>query len=310
MRQLTTSVFVVALLSAGSGLAAPGGLGEADSAAGALDRAARAFAEGKFRKARVLLEQTRAQTRDPALLARVYLQLGSIALAENDQQQAQAFFERALEQNPLLELDERRNRPETVRELESVRQRGAGELLVLSDPPGEVWLNERRAGQTPLRRLLFHGHYVVRVELPDGRSRSRSVSLRPGTTSSVELTFPSPAIASHPMTFTRDAREPRRKRPKSHLWSWIAGGAAVTAVAVGTALAISAHSDERAGCELLVSPPDACDRRSQLIDPDEQKRYLQLRNRVDDKQLGAAVSWSLAATCAASALLIYWLQRD
>lgn len=49
-------------------------------------------------------------------------------------------------------------------------------------------------------------------------------------------------------------------------------------------------------------------RRQWRSNPAAEARYLQLRDSVGDKRLGAAVSWSLAATLAITGLVAYGLE--
>lgn len=278
-----------------------------------LDGAVRLFAAGELQRAHSMLERARSLAGDSAVLAQIYLHLGLIEAAHGDEKQAQALFERALERDWQLQLDDRRHRPDFVRLFERVRDRGEGTLLVVSDPPGDVWIDGRRVGQTPLRRRLFRGRYTVAVRLPDRRSRSSLLVLRPARTAAVDVTFDLPVASRGRASKTAATEVVARPAPdveqRSYAWTWLAGGAAALAAAVATGLTVSALSDERAGCELLLVPPQRCDERTTLRDPGSEARYLQLRDAVERKQLGATVSWSLAATLAVSSLLLYWLQQ-
>jgi tetratricopeptide (TPR) repeat protein len=153
---------------------------------------------------------------------------------------------------------------------------GVQALLVYSDPPGaEVRLDGRPRGTTPLHVVLPPGSYRLalaldgyegvteEVALAAAASRAFEVVLRPapvaarsrGPVATPDLAVAKPPSSGAPLAPTL----PESPRERRRVYTWVAAGTAVAAVAAGAYFGVSARQDEDA-IPGIVNDPALADR--------------------------------------------------
>ena len=159
-------------------------------------RAIGRLAAAEFEASLALLERARELAREPALLARINLQLGVNHEVLGKVAAARAAFKAALENDPELEADPRRLRATALKLFDDVRGGLRGELEVScrSGAAGEVVLDGQTAGAVPFRAPLPIGRHrlEVRRAAAGGASWTGSVLLAPGQRRQVLIACPPP----------------------------------------------------------------------------------------------------------------------
>jgi tetratricopeptide (TPR) repeat protein len=159
---------------------------------------------------------------------------------------------------------------------------GVQALLVYSDPPGaEVRLDGRLRGTTPLHVVLPPGSYRLALALDGYDGVAEEVALAAAASRAVEVALrPAPVAArSRTPVAARDARAkpdlavgsppapgaplaptlPESPRERRRVYTWVAAGTAVAAVAAGAYFGVSARRDEDA-IPGIVNDPALADR--------------------------------------------------
>jgi hypothetical protein len=167
----------------------------------------------------------------------------------------------------LREVPDAKDRAAVQASIRGIEERlaavGVQALLVYSDPPGaEVRLDGRPRGTTPLHVVLPPGSYRLalaldgyegaaeEVALAAAASRAVEVVLRPASVaarSRAPASAPDLAVAKPPAPGAPLAPTlPEPPRERRRVYTWIAAGTAVAAVAAGAYFGVSARRDEDA----------------------------------------------------------------
>lgn len=141
----------------------------AEDAEAMLRRARGLFARAEFSASARLLERARKLPAEPALLARIALQLGVCREVLGELDDARSAFRAALEQDPELELEPTRHRESALTLFRSTREGLRGVLSVAcEDGPGRASLDGAPLGALPARREVRVGAHRVELYGHDG----------------------------------------------------------------------------------------------------------------------------------------------
>jgi hypothetical protein len=294
------TLLVVLLLSAPASSPA-----EAPDADQLLARGKRHFADGDFSEARRLLLEAARRARSAGLQAAIHLHLGLVHAAEKRSDEALRAFRAALTRDPRLRIDRRRYKAAFVELFGRARRATVGELWVSVDPPGDsvVVIDGKAVGRGTFRGPVLAGAHRVEIRIAGEPHRTRTVRVSAGESARVVILGRPPARAAAPKIPSDPPPPPKPRR----LWTWIAAGGALVAVAIGIGTRLSATRDYDAGCDLLAGDV-SCEERSQLSRPEDRPRYEDLRRSVTTKDTIAVVAFGTAAALAAAAPLLYWLE--
>ena len=159
-----------------------------------------------------------------------------------------------------------------------------GSLKVHSSPSGaRVSLDGKLLGRTPLRQAVDAGDHQLTVQTEGHHAAVRNVSIKPAAETAVTLDL---VAVGGPA----ERPAPTRRR----IWTWVAGGAAVAALAAGVALGVSASSDfnEWEGhCASAATP--SC---------------TTLQRDIEDRDLAANVLFGVAAGLVATSVVLYFVE--
>lgn len=220
-----------------------------------LAQAVDAFNAGEFRRSLTLLKQAAPAVHDPRGLGRLELYTGLNHAFLGQTARARRSFRAALDHDPTLEVDPVRIRPDVVQLFQSVRGEMTGELVVGSRMPSAVVVVDGvEQGQAPLRLRLTVGRHGLEVLDRRGMPRHRGdVVIYDGKVTSVEVRGTAgPGGGTGALFKVRPARPRRTRRAEDlgagsagrrRLWTWVAGGGAVVAGAIGLGLVLSGASD-------------------------------------------------------------------
>jgi len=175
------------------------------------------FNTGKHQKSLALLSQAVRATRDPKLLARIYLYIGLNHAVLGKEAQAKKAFGVALGHNTELRLDPNRFKPALVKLLDSVRSTLQGELVVeASRPDAVVLVDGKEVGKVPWKGQISIGPHHVAVRTVDdtyGFLGKVVIATKQTTRIMAQLTpLRPPTAASMP------ANVPMRPAPKEPGW--------------------------------------------------------------------------------------------
>lgn len=193
---------------------------------------------------------------------------------------------------------------------------GAQQLIVNTEPPGaEVQVDGQLRGKTPFSVTLPLGSHQLAATLADHEPERREVELSPDRSLQLELVLrrspppapqaPAAALALSPAlppALSPAARaaaplvdgrtEIVKQAPPRRLWTWVAGGAAVAAVAAGVGFGLAANG---ASDELRGSVHDAA-------------TAQQLADTASSRARTANVLYGVAAAAAAAGVTLYFLE--
>jgi tetratricopeptide (TPR) repeat protein len=238
-------------------------------------------------------------------------------------------------QDYLREVPDAKDRVAVRASIERIERRlaaaGVQALLVYSDPPGaSVVLDGRPRGRTPFHIVLPPGSYALalsldgyepvkqEVSLPAEASRAVDVVLRPAAPAPpppaaaaaiphVPLPPPPDLKVSPPKASAADAlasKAPPKPAEKRRVYTWIAAGTAVAAIAAGGYFGWSAAKD--ASAVRSSSPP-------QGATPDQLTAYQRdLERRADDaksKSRTANVLYAAGAGMAAAGVTLFFVEK-
>ena len=265
-------------------LIAPTARGDAPRARALLEQGVTQFGLARFDASLRSLEQARAATKDPQVLARVQLYIGLNRSARDDPRAREAFV-LALTHDPTLRPDPATIKPDLVRRFDAVLGSLRGELSVQCNRPGAlVTVGGQKRGAVPLTLRLPVGRHRVEVQDKDGKfSAAREVLVRPGGKARLKLRLGGD-------TRPRRADAPR---PPRRVWTWVATGATAVALAVGVGLGVSAGSTY-----------DDWKAANAAHDP----RVLELQQSVQDKDLAANVMFGVAGALAVTSVVLFLLE--
>lgn len=155
----------------------------------ALEAARQAMARAQEAKAEKLLLQAEARFTEAAgnlsthtELLDVYLLLGNVYLGLGRKAAASDVFARAARLDPRFIPDPAKYPPQTVRALRikqaAMKRAGLGRLQILSEPPGQTFVDGRFLGTTPVTvRSLAPGSHTVSVRRPGFKTWTATVDV-------------------------------------------------------------------------------------------------------------------------------------
>lgn len=131
---------------------------------------------GEFRPALKLLRKARRKARKtPAMLARVYLQMGVVHSVLRKKKRARKAFRKALRLDPTLTLEAGDVKKNVLALFSRVRAELKGPLKVTADRPGAmVSLDGKQLGPAPYNGKVVIGNHEVVVTTPDALYQHRA----------------------------------------------------------------------------------------------------------------------------------------
>lgn len=166
------------------------------------------FNRGNFAAALKHLDAAAAEAHDDETAAKLHLLRGQAFAAQQNFEDAERSFAKALEHDPEASLDPSRVDPKLVRMLDELRERTTAEVYIRAATPGSaVRIDGQFVGQSPVRKELSIGRHKVDAVSPDGKRRGETqVVVRPNRVLEVPL----------PMEETRDEQKDKEPpRPPS-----------------------------------------------------------------------------------------------
>lgn len=244
-------------------------------------------AVAEFEDAIRLLTRARAMTRDPGLLGKIYLQLGINHAVLGESQKAQASFRLALTHDPALELNPGQIKKSTVALLGQVRRGMSGRLMVTANQAAVVTVDGRRQGSTPHTGRLPVGRHRVEVRR-DAQRLVRVVIIRLDRLSRVAARFK--------VVAARRALPAGKKPRRGRIWTWVAAGAAVTALGVGIGFGLAADSSYDELEALVAGSRRDLEARQKLVDS------------VESRALTANIIFGVAGAMAVTSVVLLFLE--
>ncbi len=264
----------------------------AEEPATLYERALERFSAADFEGSLGLLEQVRdAPAAGTGLRARALLYIGVNQAVMRKEAAARESFRAALTTDPSVELDPDQFKPSIVTMFRNERRLTLGRLDVSTGKPGaEVALGGVKAGVTPLRRHVVPGRIRVQVRRPGEAggewAHDEVVKVEAGQTLRLALRLPGEPPPPSP--------RPREEAPR-RVFTWIAGGVGLAALATGAALAALADADHDEWEQVRQERKD-------------QQRWADLRQAGEDKALAANILFGMGGAAAAAAVALFFLE--
>lgn len=181
------------MLACGASLLLSSGRARAQDAEDLLQEAIVLYTTARPEQSLRKLQKALKATKQPKLLARIHLYTGLDHLLLGDGSEAKKAFARALRQDPTVELDPKRFKPEWVQLLDGVRAQLKGRLRVTADrPKATVLIDGKSKGTAPFSGQLVVGRHRVVVRTRDALYSHRSavvIHADQQHTVAAELTF-------------------------------------------------------------------------------------------------------------------------
>jgi len=192
----------------------------------------------KFERAIAVLDVARNKTRDTRLLGRIYRELAVNLAIMHNTDRAERSFRTALTHDPRITVDPERVPPEMLERFQAIKRGLLGQLAVVASEKGAVVLVDgKRRGTAPLELALPLGRHHVVVVSKRGRRSEHTVAITAARPVRVSARF-----ASHAAPGRGDSRG-RTRRRGGRLWTWVAAGGSVAALAVGVGFGAAARAD-------------------------------------------------------------------
>ncbi len=198
---------------------------------------------------------------------------------------------------------------------------GVQELVVYSDPPGaEVRIDGRPRGTTPFHIVLPPGTYAVALALEGHEPVTQDVALASNASRTVESVLrpkpparvaapvppgPAPDLKVAPPKASAVGTQVPAEKPatKRRVYTWIAAGTAVAAIAAGAYFGIQARRDERAVQNSTALPSDATNEQRQAHQAELDKNRRDAQSNARTANILYAVG---AGAAAATVPLFFW----
>ena len=149
------------------------------------------FNRGNFAPALKHLDAAAAESNDDATAAKIHLLRGQAFAAQQQFDDAEAAFARALAHDPEASLDPSRVDPKLVRMLDDLRDRTKAEVSIRTSVPGAaVKIDGQYVGQSPVTTQLSIGRHSVEAATPDGQRVGKAeIVVRPNRALEVPLSL-------------------------------------------------------------------------------------------------------------------------
>jgi hypothetical protein len=161
---MTAALLLSALMIASSAAPAKG-----RAVAPSYEAGQREFKRGDYPAALRVLDAAAGDATEPAALSKIHLLRGQCFAASQDFSRAEEAFDLALESDPEAALDPAKVDPSLVKMLDGLRARLRGDLSVRADKPGQVTLDGKELGPTPLKASVAIGRHQLAVRSADSR---------------------------------------------------------------------------------------------------------------------------------------------
>lgn len=160
------------------------------------------FARGNFAGALKLLDAAAAEGNDDSTTAKIHLLRGQCFAAQQQFDDAEVAFSKALAHDPESSLDPSRVDPKLVRMLDDLRERTRTDVNVRASVPGAaVKIDGQYVGTSPVSAELSVGRHKFEALSPDGKRSGRTeVVIRPNRVVEVAIAL-------------EDNREPPKEPP-------------------------------------------------------------------------------------------------
>lgn len=259
----------------------------ADDASALLQEAVRRYGLADFEGSLEQLTRAQEMTKDPGLLGQIHLYQG-LNYGELDRLPlSRAAFTSALTYTPDICPDPSRFKASLVHLCQEVRRSLQGTLVVTSPEKGEVVIDGKPAGATPLERTVAIGSHRVQLRIGDRHSPEQQVVVLVDQTARVKVTLPSVQKRSDPPA------EPPSHHPRRRLWTWVAAGSAVVVAGIAAGVWASAESDYSEWEETATA---------------DERRLSELQDSVQRKEVAAWVLFGTAGALAAGAVALFFLE--
>jgi hypothetical protein len=259
-----------------------------------LDQGKKAYQQALFGQAVDRLTRARGLTDDAARLAQINLYLGLSHHGMNQPGAARSWFVEALTHDPGVSLDPAQFKPALVSLLEEARGSLRGRLSVAVDGEGgRLVVDGEPVAGTSYNASVSIGTHQVQLFDHQGRKQvQREVMVRAGRLVELRLMLPGSRQQS---VLSRAAEQPAA-RPRR--WTWIAAGGAAASLGLAVGFGVAARSTYDQGQTLI----------DQGLASDQVARYRELDRELDQRRLGANISWALAGGLAATAVILFFLE--
>lgn len=149
------------------------------------------FNRGNFTAALKHLDAAATEQNDDATSAKLHLLRGQALAAQQNYEEAETAFAKALSYDPEVSLDPSRVDPKLVRMLDDLRDRTKTEVHVRTSVPGAaVKIDGQFVGESPVTTELSLGRHKVEATSPDGKRKgSAEVVVRPNRVLEVPLSL-------------------------------------------------------------------------------------------------------------------------